>query len=340
MQRNKCDRGCPFGAYFSSLSATLPAANATGHLYIRPESIVQSIVFDEGSQKAKGVVVIDRKTKKEMEFHADVIFVCASALASTKILLNSTSNRFPNGLGNDSGELGHNLMDHHYHVGAVAQYEGMENERHDGSRPNGIFIPRYANTSGISKKSFLRGWDYQGHAYKEGWGRGNNGGGVGVALKKNLEADGPWVLQLMGFGETLPYHENKMFLSQDQKDEWGIPLIIFDATLKDNEIAMRKQMKDDAAEMLQASGFKEVFPFDHAGGLGNCIHEMGTARMGRDPKTSVLNGFNQMHAVKNVFVTDGAFMTSSNCVNPSLTYMAFTARAADYAFSELKRGNL
>lgn len=339
--RNRCSRGCPYGAYFSSNSATLPAANRTGNFVIRPNSIVHSIIHDEKTNKAKGVKIIDSETNKEIDFFAKIVFLCASTLGSTQVLMHSTSSRFPNGLGNDSGELGHNLMDHHYHVGAMATYEGMEDQYYKGRRPNGIFIPKFVNIDEASHNpDFLRGYDYQGFAARADWGRGNGVVGVGGAFKDSLMKPGGWSMSLMGFGEVLPYHENKVTLSKDKTDKWGIPQLVFDAGLKDNEWKMRKKMASDAAEMLENAGFKNVTTFDNVGGLGNGIHEMGTARMGKDPKTSVLNEHNQVHGVPNIFVTDGACMTSANCINPSITYMALTARAADFAVNEMKRKNL
>ncbi|MEL6195409.1 MAG: GMC family oxidoreductase, partial [Bacteroidota bacterium] len=272
----------------------------------------------------------DQETKEEMEFYADIIFCNASTVGSTAILLNSTSSRFPNGLGNDSGELGHNMMDHHYFVGAVGTYEGMLDKYYDGRRPNGVYIPRYRNIDkGSYTSDFLRGYGYQGGAERENWGRGGNANGYGADFKESLYKPGNWSVALNGFGECLPDHENRMYLHESKKDQWGLPLVVFDADFKENELAMRKQMKEDAAEMLEASGVKDIQTFDTIGGMGKGIHEMGTARMGRDPKTSVLNGHNQIHAVPNVYVTDGSCMTSSSCVNPSLSYMAFTARAVD-----------
>ncbi len=340
--RNRCSRGCPYGAYFSSNAATLPAANMTGKFFIRPNSIVHSIIFDEKTQKATGVKVLDSETMKETEFYAKVIFVCASTLGSTQILLNSTSARFPNGMGNDSGELGHNLMDHHYHVGAMGDFDGMEDQYYKGRRPTGIFIPKFVNIDEGSKNTnFLRGYDYQGAgAGRASWGRGNDEVGVGAAFKDGLMKPGGWGMGLMGFGEVLPYHENQVSLSKDKTDKWGIPQLVFNAGLKDNEWKMRKQMQMDAAEMLEKAGFKNIKGFDNVGGLGNGVHEMGTARMGKDPKTSVLNAHNQIHAISNVFVTDGAAMTSANCVNPSITYMALTARAVNFVVEELKRKNI
>ncbi|AFK04216.1 glucose-methanol-choline oxidoreductase [Emticicia oligotrophica DSM 17448] len=340
--RNRCSRGCPYGAYFSSNAATLPAANNTGNFVIRPNSIVKEIIFDEATQRATGVRVIDAETKDVIDFKAKIIFSCASSLATTQILLNSKSNRFPNGLGNDSGELGHNIMDHHYHVGAMGDFDGLEDQYYKGRKPAGLFIPKYVNIDEASKNpNFLRGYDYQGAgAGRAGWGRGADQHAIGAEFKESLYKPGGWSMGLMGFGEVLPYHENKVTLDESKVDKWGIPQLVFDAEIKDNELKMRKQIMADAAEMLEASGFKNIRTFDNAGGLGNGVHEMGTARMGKDPKTSVLNGNNQIHAVKNVFVTDGACMTSSNCVNPSITYMALTARAADFAVSELNKKNL
>lgn len=340
--RNRCSRGCPYGAYFSSNAATLPAANNTGNFVIRPNSIAKEIIFDEATQRATGVRVIDSETNEVHEFKAKIIFSCASTLASTQVLLNSKSSRFPNGMGNDSGELGHNLMDHHYHVGAMGDFDGFEDQYYKGRKPAGLFIPKYVNIDEASKSpNFLRGYDYQGAgAGRAGWGRGADEHAIGADFKESLYKPGGWNMGLMGFGEVLPYHENKVTLHESKVDKWGIPQLVFDAEIKDNELKMRKQIMADAAEMLEASGFKNVRTFDNAGGLGNGVHEMGTARMGKDPKTSVLNENNQIHAVKNVFVTDGACMTSSNCVNPSITYMALTARAANFAVSELNKKNL
>ncbi len=340
--RNRCSRGCPYGAYFSSNAATLPVANKTGNFAIRPNSVAHSIIYDEKTQRATGVRVVDAESKEMIEFYAKIIFCCASTLSSTQVLLNSTSDRFPNGMGNDSGELGHNLMDHHYRVGAMGTYDGMEEDYYKGRRPTGIFIPRFVNLNEETKNpNFLRGYDYQGAGGdRANWGRGNGEAGVGAAFKESLFKPGGWSLALMGFGETLPYHENHVRLDKDKKDQWGLPLLVFNADIKENELKMREQIKADAKDMLESAGFQDVFTFDNAGGLGVGVHEMGTARMGLDPKTSVLNGNNQIHAVPNVFVTDGAFMTSANCVNPSITYMAFTARAVDFAVKELNKQNI
>jgi choline dehydrogenase-like flavoprotein len=337
--RNKCRLGCPYGAYFSTQSCTLPPAAKTGLLTLRPDSIVSEILFDNAKQKATGVRVIDSVTKDVREYFAKIIFVCGSTVASTALLLNSKSSRFQNGLGNDSGELGHNLMDHHFKVGASGIWEGDEDKYYIGRRANGIYIPRYRNI-GNDKRDYVRGFGYQGGGSRQSWNRGVNDMSFGSDYKDAMTKPGPWMMNLGGFGETLPYHENKMYLDPTDKDKWGIPLVVFDAEFKENEKKMRKDMMEDAKEMLESAGLKNVRAFDNGSYPGMAIHEMGTARMGRDPKTSVLNGNNQMHAVKNVFVTDGACMTSTSCVNPSLTYMALTARAADFAVKEIKKRNL
>ncbi len=342
LNRNRCSRGCPYGAYFSSNSATSPAANNTGNLAVRPNSIVKEIMYDEATKTATGVRVIDSETNEVHEFKAKIIFSRASTLSTTQLLLNSKSARFPNGLGNDSGELGHNLMDHHYHVGAMGDFEGMEDQYYQGRKPAGLFIPKYVNIDEKSKNpNFLRGFDYQGAgAGRANWGRGGDEHSIGADFKESLYKPGGWGMGLMGFGEVLPYHENKVTLHESLVDKWGIPQLVFDASIKDNELKMRKQIMADAAEMLESTGFKNVRTFDNAGGLGVGVHEMGTARMGKDPKTSVLNGNNQVHGINNLFITDGACMTSSNCVNPSITYMALTARAVDFAVSEMNKKNI
>lgn len=337
--RNKCRLGCPYGAYFSTQSCTLPPAAKTGLLTLRPDSIVSEILFDNAKQKATGVRVIDSVTKDVREYFAKIIFVCGSTVATTALLLNSKSARFQNGLGNDSGELGHNLMDHHFKIGASGTWEGDEDKYYIGRRANGIYIPRYRNI-GNDKRDYLRGFGYQGSGSRASWNRGANDMSFGADYKDAMTKPGPWIMNLGGFGETLPYHDNKMYLDPTDKDKWGIPLVVFDAEFKENEKKMRKDMMEDAKEMLESAGLKNVRAFDNGSYPGMAIHEMGTARMGRDPKTSVLNGNNQLHGVKNVFVTDGACMTSTSCVNPSLTYMALTARAADFAVKEIKKRNL
>ena len=342
--RNRCIRGCPYGGYFSSNAATLPAAYATGNLTLRPFSIATEIIYDAAKGRASGVRVVDTQTKETLEFRARIVFCCASAVASTALLMNSVSDRFPQGLGNDSGELGHNLMDHHFKVGASGMTDDYSDRYYRGARPNGIYIPRFRNVDAKSKrKDYLRGFGYQGSASRTDWSRGiaelNR---FGSALKADLIAPGPWQFGIGSWGECLPYHENQMTLDRTKRDQWGQPIVNFDCSWKANELAMRKDMQASAVEMLEASGLKNVKGFDDVvnSAPGNCIHEMGTARMGRDPKTSVLNGWNQVHTVPNVFVTDGACMTSGACVNPSLTYMALTARACDHAVSEMKKFNL
>jgi choline dehydrogenase-like flavoprotein len=341
MYRNRCGRGCPYGAYFSSNAVTLPAANATGNLTIRPFSIVQSLIYDEQKQKATGVRVIDSETGEMLEYYARIIFCNASTLSTTQILLNSTSDRFPEGFGNDSGELGHNLMDHTYRVGAMGTFEGFEDSYYKGRRPNGVYIPRYWNISKeTTSDKFLRGFGYQGGAGRAGWGAGANQEAFGADFKEALTKPGPWEFFITGFAECLPYHDNKVTLDKENTDKWGQPTLAIDCEFKENELALNKQIQEDAVEMLEKSGLKDIVGFDNEHYPGYGIHEMGTARMGKDPKTSVLNETNQVHAAKNVFVTDGACMTSSSCVNPSLTYMALTARAANHALSELKKQNL
>ena len=340
LNRNRCIRGCPFGGYFSSNSSTLPAAAATGNMTLRPHSLVSEILFDNSTQRATGVRVVDTLTHEVREYFAKIIFVNGSTLATTQLLLSSRSERFPNGLGNDSGELGHNLMDHHHKVGASAVSDLFADQYYYGRRPNGIYIPRYRNITS-QRSDYLRGFGFQGNSGRGDWERGTRSENIGAELKSELQQPGPWSMYLGGFGECLPYHENKVSLNFEVKDKWGLPTLNIDCAYRDNEKKMRLDIAASAAEMLEAAGLQSVKPFNDENivpGLG--IHEMGTARMGLDPKTSVLNKHNQMHAVKNVFVTDGACMTSSACQNPSLTYMALTARAVDYAVSELKKQNL
>ena len=339
--RNLCRRGCPFGAYFSSNSSTLPAAEATGNMTLRVNSVVSEVLYDADTKKATGVRLIDAETKEVIEYQAKVIFLCASTVASTSILLQSTSDRFPNGMGNDSGELGHNLMDHHFRVGATATVEGYEDKYYTGRRPNGIYIPRFRNLGGVTnRKDFIRGYGYQGGASRGDWTEMISEMGYGEKLKEAIMKPGGWKVGINGFGETLPYHDNKMHLDYNNQDEWGLPTVTFNAEIRDNEKTMRKDMSEQAAAMLDAAGFKNVTEYDKGYSMGLGIHEMGTARMGRDPKTSVLNKYNNLHAVANVYVTDGSGMTSAGNQNPSLTYMALTARAVDHAVKELKKMNI
>jgi len=337
--RNMCIRGCPFGAYFSSNSSTLPAAEKTGNMTLRPNSIVYELIYDDKLERARGVRVLDAETGAQTDYFARVIFLCASTFGSTHILLNSTSSRFPNGFGNDSGELGCNVMDHHLGVGANARVDGFEDHYYSGRRPNGFYIPRFRNI-GKDKRDYLRGFGYQGSALRSEWPSLVRDEALGAELKRKATTPGPWHIGMGGFGEMLPHHDNRVTLDRTRKDKFGLPVLAFDAVLRENEYRMRKDMANDAAEMLEAAGFRNVRPVDSVPGVGLAIHEMGTARMGRDPKTSVLNGWNQVHACKNVYVTDGACMGSTACQNPSLTYMALTARAANHAVEELKRMNL
>lgn len=337
--RNKCWLGCPFGGYFSTQSSTLPAAVATGNLTLRPYSIVTKILYDKDTKKATGVEVLDAETNQTYEYFAKVIFLNASALNSTWVLMNSATDVWDGGLGSSSGELGHNLMDHHFRVGASGRMEGFEDKYVFGRRPNGIYIPRFRNI-GDEKRDYLRGFGYQGGAGREGWGRNVAELSIGGDFKDALCEPGSWTMGITGFGETLPYHENKVTLDQTKKDKWGLNVLSIDAEIKQNEINMRKDMMADGQEMLEKAGLKDVKTFDTGYTLGMGIHEMGTARMGNDPKTSVLNKFNQVWDATNVYVTDGAAMTSAGCQNPSLTYMALTARAVDHAVSELKKGNI
>lgn len=339
--RNRCMRGCPFGAYFSSNSSTLPTAEATGNMTLRANSVVHEVIYDADTKRATGVRVIDAETKEVYEFNAKVIFLCASAIPTTSILMQSKSERFPNGMGNDSGELGHNIMDHHLGVGASGRFEGFEDKYYTGRRPNGVYIPRFRNIGGnTNRKDFTRGYGYQGGASRGNWSDSIAEMAYGAAFKEAVTTPGDWRMGLGGFGEILPYHDNKMTLDYENLDQWGLPTVTFDATIKENELNMRKDMQQQAAEMLENAGFKDVRGYDGDYAIGLGIHEMGSARMGRDRKTSVLNANNQLHDVPNVYVTDGAAMTSAGNVNPSLTYMALTARAANHAVEELKKMNI
>jgi len=337
--RNKCWLGCPFGGYFSTQASTLPAAVKTGNLTLRPFSIVKEILFDKDKKRATGVEIIDAETNETYVFKSKIIFVNASALNSAWVLMNSATDVWDGGLGSSSGELGHNVMDHHFRVGASAEVEGFDDKYTYGRRPSGFYVPRFRNW-GSDKRDYLRGFGYQGGASRSGWRKDIAELGIGAGLKDAITEPGPWTIGMTAFGEILPYHENKVYLNKKVTDKWGLPVLAMDVEIKENELKMRKDMQQDAIEMFEAAGLKNVqgWDADYAPGMG--IHEMGTARMGRDPKSSVLNAHNQVWDAPNVFVTDGAAMTSASCVNPSLTYMALTARAADFAVEELKRGNL
>ncbi len=337
--RNKCWLGCPFGGYFSTQSSTLPAAQKTGNLTLRPFSIVTRVLYDKDKKRATGVEVLDSETNKTIEYKSKIVFLNAGTLDSAKILMNSATDVWPDGLGSSSNELGHNLMDHHLGTGASGKMEGYEDKYYFGRRANGIYIPRYRNV-GNDKRDYVRGFGYQGGGTREGWGRQVAEFNIGADFKDALTEPGSWTMGMGGFGEMLPYHDNKITIDKNKKDKWGLNVLAIDCELKENEKKMRKDCVDDAIEMLTAAGVKDVKGWDGDGTPGKGIHEMGTARMGRDSKTSVLNGNNQVWDAPNVFVTDGAFMTSASCVNPSLTYMAFTARAAAFAVEELKKQNL
>jgi choline dehydrogenase-like flavoprotein len=337
--RNKCWLGCPYGAYFSTQSSTLPAAMKTGNLTLRPWSIVTKILYDKDTKKAKGVEILDAETNTTYQYFARIIFLNASTFNSTWILMNSATDIWPDGLGSSSGELGHNVLDHHLGVGASGTMEGYEDKYYYGRRANGIYVPQFRNILG-DKRDYLRGFGYQGGASRDGWSKNIAELNLGGDYKDALSEPGQWNMGIGGFGEILPYHENKISLDKSKKDAWGLNVLSFDAEWKDNERKMRVDIKNDAIEMLESAGVKNVTGHDGDGTIGRGIHEMGTARMGKDPKTSVLNKWNQVWDAPNVFVTDGAFMVSSNCVNPSLTYMAMTARAVDHAVSELKKKNL
>lgn len=337
-----CERGCSTASYYSSVSVTLPAAAATGNMTLRAHSLVHSLIYDEESDRVKGVRVVDHETGEMTEVFGGLVFLCASTLASTQIMMNTKTPRFPTGIANGSGELGHNLMDHHMGVDAYGYTDDFADRYYSGVRPNGIYIPRFRNLdSASSTDKFVRGYAYQGSSSRLGWGRAKWQPGVGAELKERLRDPGPWEMELWGYGECLPDHNNRVHLG-DETDEWGLPILVLDADWGPNERAMRPEMVSSAYAMLEAAGMRDVRVDDNLDDnpQGFAIHEMGTARMGRDPRTSVLNGWNQAHEVPNLFVTDGACMTSSAVQNPSITYMALTARAVDYAVEQLRRGDL
>lgn len=317
----------------------MPAAVKTGNLTLRPFSIVTRILYDKDKKLATGVEILDAETNKTYEYYANVIFVCASSFNSTWVLMNSATDVWDGGLGSSSGELGHNVMDHHFRCGAGGTVEGFDDRYVYGSRPNGFYIPRFRNY-GDDKRDYIRGFGYQGGAGRGGWSRSVAELSIGGHFKDELTEPGTWGIGATAFGEVLPYHENKIFLDNNKKDKWGLPVLAMDCEIKENELKMRKDMIQDAKEILEAAGVKDVYTYDNDYFLGQGIHEMGTARMGNDPKSSVLNKHNQVWDALNVYVTDGAAMTSASCVNPSLTYMALTARAVDHAVKELNKQNI
>jgi choline dehydrogenase-like flavoprotein len=334
-----CARGCITRSYFSSLHSTLPAAEATGKLTMRPFSVVHSLIFDPKTRHITGVRVIDAQTKQATEFHAKVVFLCASTLESARILMNSATTEFPDGLANSSGQVGRNLMDHIMGSGATGTIPGFEDRQQIGNRPNGIYMPRFRNIKD-KHPDFVRGYGFQGSGSREDWGRGSETAGFGSDFKHMLREPGAWRFTFAMFAECLPNPDNRAELNKDQVDAWGIPTLKISHKWRENEMALFKDAQVTAAEMLDAAGAKDITVRSTPSAPGEGIHEMGSARMGRDPKTSVLNSWNQAHEVKNLFVTDGSFMVSSACQNPSLTYMAMTARACDYAVKQMQRGEL
>ncbi len=336
--RNLCHRGCPYGAYFSTNASTLPAALATGNLTLKSNTLVNRVLYDEVRGKATGVEVIDTETREVSEYYAQLIFLNAATVATTFILLNSVSSRFPNGLGNGSDQVGRNLMDHHKCMGLSATIEGFEDKYYVGRKPTGFNIPRFRNVT-RQQQDFLRGYNHGGGVSRMGWWH-TSSDLIGEPLKQAASTPGPWTIGLTGFGECLPYPDNRITLNTDLKDKFGRNTVTINASFRENEKAMQRDMVNTAGEIFEAIGATNIRLEGTMSFPGNANHEMGTARMGHDPATSVLNAYNQMHEVPNVFITDGSFMTSSSSVNPSLTYMAMTARACDYAVRELKRMNI
>ncbi len=339
--RDACWLGCPYGGYFSTQASTLPAAAATKRLTLKPFAIATEVLYDKDAKRATGVRVLDAVSNQTTDYKAKVVFLCASTLNSTWILLRSATDVWPGGLGSSSGELGHNLMDHHFRLGASGTLAetSLEDKYVYGRRPTGFYIPRYRNLFG-EKRDYVRGFGYQGGASREGWSRAVGELGVGGDFKDAMSQPGEWGIGATAFGEMLPAHKNMVSLDESKKDKWGLPVLKIDCEIGENEQRMRVDMMNDMAEMLERTGVKNVHTWDGGYYPGMGIHEMGTARMGRDPKTSVLNGNNQVWDAPNVYVTDGACMTSAACQNPSLTYMALTARAANHAVEELKRRNI
>jgi choline dehydrogenase-like flavoprotein len=334
--RTLCERGCPYGGYFSSNASTLPWAAKTGNLTLRPHSVVHSIIYDEQKGKAVGVKVIDSETKAATEFFAKIIFVNAACLNSNLVLLNSTSKRFPNGLGNDSGVLGRYMAFHNYRGTITASIEGHEDQYYYGRKPTGAMLPNFRNVR-KQEKDFHRG--YMVH-FSSARGYGNGQDDIGAEFKESITEAGPWGVFMMMQGETIPKYENHVRLSKDQKDEWGIPQLVTSIGYGDNDEKVLKDFLEQGSEMLDKAGCKNIHQNDSKQAPGLDIHEMGGIRMGKDPKTSILNKWNQVHSCQNVFVTDGACMVSTSTQNPSLTFMAITARAANHAVEELKKGNL
>jgi len=337
--RHLCYRGCPFGAYFSSNSSTLPWAMKTGNLTIRPDSVVHSIIYDEAKQRATGVRVIDAHTKQATEYFAKLIFLNAACLNTNLVLLNSTSNRFPNGLGNDNGLLGKYIAFHNYRGNLYAVFEGHEDTYYYGRRPTAAMMPNFRNVK-KQETDFLRGYMVHYSADRAGWQRGLSMEGIGADFKSSLLEPGQWGVFMMMQGENIPLESNQVRLHPDLKDPWGIPQLVINVDYAENDEKILKDFLQQGSEMLEKAGCKNIQAVDSKQAPGLDIHEMGGVRMGRDPKTSLLNGWNQLHACPNVIVTDGACMTSTSTQNPSITYMAIAARAANHAADEMKKGNL
>jgi choline dehydrogenase-like flavoprotein len=338
--RNVCERGCGYGAYFSSLSATLPAARKTNNLTVVTDAIVERLDYDHAKRRVSGVRTIDAKTKQARSYQARVVFVCASTVATTQILLASRSDYFPRGLANRSDALGRHLMDHVVGIGASGTHPGFLDRYYYGRRPTGFYVPRYINITENADVDFVRGFGFQGYSGRSSWQRGEHEVGVGADFKQRLREPGRWEMSLIGFGEMLPRADNRVTLDEKRRDQWGIPLVHIDCTHGENERRMAERANQDAVRMLIAAGFENVTPFAAISPPGSSVHEMGTARMGRDPATSVLNGHNQAHDISNLFITDGSCMTSTGSVNPALTYMALSARAANYAADLLASGEI
>ncbi len=341
--RDHCYRGCSYGAYFSSNSATLPAARNTGNLTMMTDTAVHSVDYDPATGRATGVKTINTKTKAGGTVTARIVFLNAGTIPTTMILLNSKSESFKNGLANSSGQLGHNLMDHIIGGRGFGVLPGFEDRHHYGRRPNGFYIPRFRNHT-EDGEGFIRGFGYQGRVYRGQWHSSAFGPGVGKDYKAKNQTPGPWYMHIVAFGEILPNYDNHIRLHPTKTDQWGLPIPIIDAKQGENEIKIVRQASKDTRAMLEAAGCTNIDgadPKTETGSPpGDGIHEMGTARMGRDPKTSVLNKWNQSWDVPNLFISDGSFMTSSGCQNPSLGYMAFSARAANHAAKLLKDGTL
>jgi choline dehydrogenase-like flavoprotein len=337
--RSLCERGCPFGGYFSSNSSTIPWATKTGNLTLRPDSVVHSIVYDEKKGRATGVRVIDAHTKEATEYFAKIIFVNAATMNTNLVLLNSTSSRFPNGLGNDNGVLGKYIAFHNYRGTLGATVDGYLDSYYYGRRPCAIMMPNFRNVR-KQEMDFQRGYMTFYSVMRAGWGHQTDGPQLGAEYKANIAEPGPWVVYVQMQGETIPKETNHVSLSKDEKDAWGIPLLKVAVDYDDNDVKSMKDFMAQGEEMLHVAGAKNITTYDTQQAPGLDIHEMGGVRMGKDPKTSMLNQWNQLHACPNVFVTDGACMTSTSTQNPSLTFMAITARAANHAAEELRKGNL